>query len=539
MYKPTSVPWIVDLDDQGRLIRFVSTSSGGRRDRGKVFVVPSPGVRTSAIEANLLVDKAEYVLGLERDAKSAARHEAYVKLLRKCAEATGERDILLVLQFVQKFDPAAADLPEKITPESLVGFRVDGRFPHDSPSVQRFWAQHFALQQGSKIDCIVCGTSCIPVSRHPGNIKGIPGGQPSGMALISANEAAFESYGLEKSVIAPTCSSCAEKYLIAANDLIQNEQTHIRVGPLLYLFWTREKAGFSPVSLFTKPQPQEVKTLIASAWKGREYSSLDENLFYATALSASGGRVAVRDWLETTVGNVRTNLARWFVLQEIVDWKTGEDGDPYGLYSLCASLYRDANREMVANVPKTLLGFALHGGQLPKWLLFQAVRRNRAEQGVTRSRMALIKMVLLSEAKGREETLRQLETENVHPAYLCGRLFAVLEAAQRTAMPKINATIADRFFGTASSAPASVFGRLLRGAQSHLGKLRREKRGAYIAIQERLEEIQSKLRHFPAVLSLEEQGLFALGYYHQKAADRLAARNKKADQNQIPDEGEF
>jgi len=527
MYKVTPVPWIVDLDKQGGFIGFSRTSGGGKRDRGKQLTAPYPGARTSGIKANLLVDKAEYVLGLPKDDKSAARHDDFVELVRECADATGDAGVSAVLEFLQNMDPATLGVPEELTADQWVTFRVEGGFPTDSLKVQSFWANRFSSADGEqkkeKMNCIICGSKCIPVSPHPANVKGIPGGQTSGLAIISANSVAFESYGLERSVIAPTCATCAENYATAANALIQDENTHLRVGPLIYLFWTKQDSSFSPLAFFSKPEPDEVKALIKSAWKGRQYTSIDETYFYATAFSASGARVAVREWLETTVGNVKENLARWFMLQQLVNWDGGE-GEPYGLYPLCASLYRNANKEMAPNVPRALLRMALYGGSLPMWLLYQAVRRNRAEQKVTRPRMALIKMILLSGEKGKEDTMTQLEISNTTPAYLCGRLFAELEAIQRAAMSNANTTIADRFFGTASSAPASVFGRLIRGAQNHLGKLRKEKRAAYEALQQRLEEIQQQLPEFPAVLSLKEQGLFALGYYHQRAADRAGAK---------------
>jgi CRISPR-associated protein Csd1 len=133
-------------------------------------------------------------------------------------------------------------------------------------------------------------------------------------------------------------------------------------------------------------------------------------------------------------------------------------------------------------------------------------------------------MVLLSQAEFPEYTMTELEPNNADPAYLCGRLLAVLEALQRIAIPGTKATITDRFFGTASSAPASVFGRLLRGAQPHLAKLRKDSGGVYTAYQEKLEEIQKGLRRFPPLLRLQEQGRFCLGYYHQRAADRAAVR---------------
>lgn len=126
----------------------------------------------------------------------------------------------------------------------------------------------------------------------------------------------------------------------------------------------------------------------------------------------------------------------------------------------------------------------------------------------------------------------ELDVHNVQPAYLCGRLLAVLESAQRAAIPEAKATIVDRYYGTASTAPATVFGMLLQGAQSHLGKLERDKPGAYQAIQQRLEEVMAGLQGFPRVLNLQEQALFALGYYHQRAEHRAgikaAVANKAA-----------
>jgi CRISPR-associated protein Csd1 len=119
-----------------------------------------------------------------------------------------------------------------------------------------------------------------------------------------------------------------------------------------------------------------------------------------------------------------------------------------------------------------------------------------------------------------EDAMTEIDLENSNPGYRCGRLLAVLEEAQLAAMPGAKATIVDRFYGTASSAPASVFGRLMRGVQPHLGKLQRDRPGVYRAIQTRLEDVQAGLAGFPRILTLEEQGLFALGYYHQRAHDR-------------------
>ncbi len=117
----------------------------------------------------------------------------------------------------------------------------------------------------------------------------------------------------------------------------------------------------------------------------------------------------------------------------------------------------------------------------------------------------------------------QLNATHPNAGYQCGRLLAVLEDIQRLAIPGAKATIVDRYYGTASSAPIAVFSRLLRGAQPHLAKLERDRRGAWVALQGRMGEIMGRISTFPRTLTLEEQGLFALGYYHQRAHDRAQA----------------
>lgn len=131
--------------------------------------------------------------------------------------------------------------------------------------------------------------------------------------------------------------------------------------------------------------------------------------------------------------------------------------------------------------------------------------------------------------------MTQLNLDHPSAAYQCGRLLAALEQIQRLAIPGLNATLVDRFYGTASTAPASVFGNLLGGAQAHLSKLERDNKGAWVRLQSTLEEILGHIETFPRTLTLEEQGLFALGYYHQRAADNAAraagAQRKRAAQD--------
>jgi CRISPR-associated protein Csd1 len=115
-----------------------------------------------------------------------------------------------------------------------------------------------------------------------------------------------------------------------------------------------------------------------------------------------------------------------------------------------------------------------------------------------------------------------LDPAHPNTAYQLGRLFAVLEEAQRQALGRVNASIADRYYGSFSATPARVFGTLMRGARTHISTAHKLKKGFWI--DRRLEEIVAGLPEIlPATLRLEDQGRFAIGYYHERATRRPAA----------------
>ena len=143
--------------------------------------------------------------------------------------------------------------------------------------------------------------------------------------------------------------------------------------------------------------------------------------------------------------------------------------------------------------------------------------RVRAEQGaVTWGRAAIIKAYLIRNYMWEEgENYMGLNKESKEQAYVLGRLFSVLESIQLDANPGIKATIRDRYFNSACATPASVFPVLIKLKNSHMKKLEREKASSKIYYEQLLTEIIGKLDEYPKRLSLEEQGRFILGYYHQ------------------------
>ena len=543
LYASTPVAWIVALDSNGQplapqpISRMDSSTTRGKRG----LDMSAPDVqRSSGIRPLLLADNGEYTFGRARDPDKQARatkaHAAYRELLDRCAVETEEPAVLAVRRFYERGGADQLDLGEEWDYGLKVTFSVnqdgiDVR-PIDLPVVQEFWLSVNTPDSDTSDQCLVCGQRKPVLDRLQAKIKGIRGGQSSGTSIISANSEAFESYGLKASRIAPTCRECGEAFTRAANDLLAAENSRLTVGDATFIFWTRENVGFDFGSFMQEPNPGQVKALLDSVNRGRRADIEDETAFYAASLSASGGRTVVRDWIDTTVGGVAEGVARWFVLQRIADPRdedpAGEAPRPLSLFRLAVSTVRAAN-DLAVTTPRALFRAALTSTPVPMETAFQTVRRNRAEQGVSRERAALIKLVLLSQEtqQPKEDYMVALESEHSEPAYHCGRLLAVIESVQYAALGRVNATVVDRFYGAASSTPAVVFGALLRGAQPHLAKLEDRRRGG---LQNRLMEVCDQIHGFPKTLSLEQQALFSLGYYHQRAHDRAAAISRRVDQ---------
>jgi len=538
-YARNNVRYVIYLDGQGRLLSKEPVDLAGKENKaGQIRAVPY--VRRSGTQPPpmLLADHAEYTLGLVRPAKDGAtdkdiakaqaqapvRHRAYMQLLERCMVDTQEPAVAAVYTFLSSSPLAQLALGKDFAPTGTIEFVVDGRRVTELPSVRRFWADYNSKDEGAQtMQCVVCNRQRSALDRLPGVIKGIPGGNPTGTSLISANADAFESYGLEASQVAPICAECAEKFTNAFNVLLSSRTSRLYVQNVAYVFWARGATDLDINNMFDSPDPERVRELIDGARKGRFDEEFDTTPYYALALTANNARAVVRDWLDTTVGQVKIHLAQWFMRQSIVGGY-GEAPAPLKLYALAAATVRDPKKELSSQTTVTLLRAALTGSPLPDRLLQQVVRRCQVERDVNRPQAALLKLVLLSNhSEYAEDSMIGLQADHPDAAYHCGRLLALLERIQRRAADaKLNTTLVDRFYGTASSAPASVFATLLRGAQPHITKLRKAKQSA--GLEQQLEDVLAAIDTFPATLSVKRQGLFALGYYHQRAHDRAQAK---------------
>ena len=81
------------------------------------------------------------------------------------------------------------------------------------------------------------------------------------------------------------------------------------------------------------------------------------------------------------------------------------------------------------------------------------------------------------------------------------------------ANPGINATIKDKYFNSAASAPAGIFPVLNNLYQKHLRKL---ETGQRVYFDKQVSTLKGVLgESYPTRMTLAQQGSFDLGYYHQ------------------------
>lgn len=548
-FSEEKIGWILVLDKEGRLQDAVPNLTADKKPQPKLMSVPRPEKRTSGVKPNFLWDKTAYALGVEANKDKAQAKTEPVVPSEKTFEAFRQYhlDVLqheqdeglqALYRFLQHWQPAQfADYPcLSETPDANVVFALDkpSALIHKREAAQTLWAGRLKSDEAEQGLCLISGEKA-PIARlHPA-IKGVFGGQSSGGSIISFNKESFASFGKEQGANAPVSEVSAFAYTTALNYLLRRENGHcLTIGDASTVFWAEaadsETAAAAEdffADIMTPPddeqQSQKVFGILEQITKGRPLQEIAPDLspdtrFYILGLAPNAARISIRFWLDTTFGQLAANLAQhWQDLAlEPRPWKTAP--------SVWRLLLQTAVLGKSENISPVLAGEmmrAVIGGTLyPMSLLAQLIARIRADGDANGLRVAMIKAVLQRRfRKGliHEEVSMSLNTESRNTAYLLGRLFAVLERIQYQALGELNAGIADRYYGSASAVPFSVFPRLLSGAKHHLSRLRKDKAGMAVNLDKDLGEIIAMLPEtFPRHLSIDEQGRFAIGYYQQK-----------------------
>ncbi|MEV4254541.1 type I-C CRISPR-associated protein Cas8c/Csd1 [Spirillospora sp. NPDC049652] len=553
-YRQRAIRWVISIDQRGygHLTNLVTP------DAKAGVLMPAPYVtRTSGVAAMLVVDTLEYVFGVAKDdsakAQAAAdkRNDAYLELLHAWKNASGDPVAETVWDFFdqEKHLQLLGELPDDAPPSDLVAVRAAGEYAHQRASAVDFWGQVSRDRKSSGLQglCLSCHREGSLLKTVPDMIKSslIPVGVDSkgrpkrgrDAALISINTSAQGRGGQQQLGNTPLCEDCGAQVMAALNHLLSDARHRRRGDDSVLTWWLAEPAAEFDLMMIENPDPGQVNDLLKEIHSGGGRTRLDEGAFHALTLSANQSRVVVRDWLDAPLREIKQNIASWFDDHASVDvWSDGVHFVPLRQLVRASGRWDRGKKQYVPGtaihgLERALLHAALRGAAPPSHLVPQLLHRIRNDHRIDLPRVALLRLAL-TRPPFKEATMPGLDPGNTTPAYVWGRTFAVLEALQRRALPDVNATIRDRFFGLAMTQPEATMRLLRTNANGHIKKLTRSEktRPAGRALDNRLADLAALLdadKGLPSHLNARDQMKFILGYDHQRAHDAAAARAAK------------
>lgn len=548
-------PFIVIIDTEGCFVRFEKTQEGsGVTKTFKQYLVPTLGEKKgNGIKANLLWENIEYLFGIPVPTKTKPNPDAKrVRLQHECfrervnsvsgnciALVAAKKFVALDHSDVVLRDPLWLEVRE-LNQSLALSLVAAGPILDDKEVRDAVDKSRLVSVKGVKGLCLITG-STEEITRLEPPIKGVWGAQPMGANIVAVNNKneggnnagatpAFASYGKQQAFNSPIGKSAAFAYTTALNYLLSKDsKQRMQVGDASTVFWSSRETRFeSEVADFFSEPPKDdpdrgtraVESLFKSVQSGAFSVEEKDTKFYVLGLAPNASRIAIRFWIVDTIPGMASKFCQHF--EDIKIAHGPRDGDALSLFRLLVSTAVLGKSE---NIPPNIAGETmralLEGLPYPQTLLQAVVRRIRAEHEITHPRAALIKACLnrslrFNNPQKQEEMKVSLDLKNINPGYRLGRLFATLEKIQAEASPGINATIRDKFYGAASSTPVTVFGSLMRLKNHHLAKL--ENPGRRVNFEKLISEIVEGIADFPAHLTIEDQGRFAIGYYHQMQA---------------------
>lgn len=563
-FESKPVRWVIEVRADGTFKSVYDTNapqtvaaSSKRKPKleAKLMLIPRRAVRASGVRANFLVDNAKYALGMDGegktgDPKNKERHRAFIALLQEAQAAAPSPALKAVLIFLAPETERSACMTKLQTDfggfadNDLFSFEVNGESLHELEELRLYWSSQ---QTGNGVEavtsqCLMCGEERAVTPLH--NQIQIRGGSTTGVPVVSFNSDAFESFGWSGNANAPVCESCMTAYVEGIRRLTRarydNPRTGERVSPLntvlnddtTAIYWSEQATELVTAVPALRDNPKAVRDLLLSPLMGSQHSVNDANRFYCLVLTGTQGRAIVRRMHTGTVGELAANLERYF---QAIDVDRYDTTVPMPQFRLLQSMVLKGELKRLSPELGTELWLAaLFGTLLSRVFLSAVIGRNVAERAVSSERAALLQLYFSShrqssttgsperkESQTPEEPApaMSLNRESKDPAYLLGRLLSVLENVQTAAQgSNLNRTLVDRTFGAASTRPGVVFPQLIQTAQHHFAKAGKKAAGRAVNLDKQLGEILDGLDidGFASTLSVEQQGRFALGYYHQR-----------------------
>ena len=518
----------------------------GKKLRPRKLPVPAAEKKASGIKANFLWDVTGYVLGCNDNGKQERTdrcHAAFIELLKNSCDATdpGLKAVLAFLDERKGMEIATRDDWSEICGTNLV-FRLDGvpGFIHDRPAARKAWEACLAHRGTEDLgQCLVSGLERQPIARLHPSIKGVRDAQSSGASIVSFNLSSFGSYGKDQSFNAPVSQKAAFAYTTALNILLSRDSRQkMVIGDATYVFWAScrnpleaffadfidppTEATDSSVTQDDQQTTDEIRGLLKTIRDGRKATDflpqLDEDIqFYILGLAPNAARLSIRFWEANSLGTLLGRVGKHYDQLNIVRQFDYEPEFPPWWRLLCQTACLVKSENISPVLAGGMARAILTAARYPQNLLPVVLERIRAEHNVTYFRAALLKAYLLRNTSMKEVPV-SLDLNRTDRPYLLGRLFAVLEKAQEEAIPNTNATIKDRYLAAAAATPGQVFHMLLKNSANHIAKLKKdtERKGRAFYYDVMTQDIIAGFSDYPKTMKAEEQGLFMIGYYHQR-----------------------
>ncbi|UCM87059.1 type I-C CRISPR-associated protein Cas8c/Csd1 [Streptomyces marincola] len=559
-YRARTIHWVLRIAEDGRSAELQGEGPlpAKRRDQAMVEQVPYVQRSGTKVPPYLLVDSAEFVLGVAKSAdgggeaaaekaraEAARRHAAWRELA--LAWADGDRDDPAAVALRTYLTDPALRLPvdDRVDAKDVVALRVGTRWLHAMPSVQSHWAGEVRRRKGDRTErsglCLVCGEHAELLATIPEPVKkgAVPtaGGSNEGQ-LVSVNAAAQGREGITQLANTPICHACGGRSMAALNHLLASERHSRRFredGVLLW--WTREGSSDDVLSalLHDEIDVSVIARLVDSINVRPAPSAaegIDTDAFLGLTLGLNNARIVVRDWIDVPVREIREAWAHWFDQHGVFDgWNRTMRWTPLWLMALSCGRWtgdRYAKDSAPRGLEHELLRAALRRAPLPGRVLPRLLQRIQADQRIDTPRVSLLRLILNrpydSEGTAVAAAPEKLDETSTNPAYTAGRMFFVLEEVQGKALDNLNTSLRDKHFRTAMIAPLTTMTQLVANANAHFKRLKRDKPGTGWALYNQLTALHAGLREpFPQHLDPLGQAWFVLGYYHERQAALEAA----------------
>lgn len=479
------VSYAIELSEDGSVKAIIQLKNEIHRGNKSIWApstmcVPEHVTRTSGVSSYFLCDNAGRFLGisLKENKEDAIKYfnaakERHLAILDN-VDSKMARAICL---FFRNWKPEEAKENEAVCEHwddlndggNLV-FCMGKNFAQDDALIKKAWEESL---NGDKEEttgiCLVTGKR-DRIARIHKLINGVAGAQSSGAALVSFNAQSFESYGKEQSYNAPVGKYAEFAYTTALNYLLAQRDYKYQLGDSTVVFWSEsgEKEYQDTFLLSIDPSQdnqEEIKKVFDSLKNNRWVDLNDINMnpekkFYILCLAPNAARLSVRFFYQDSFGNILQNIAANYERMNIIR-PSFEKDEFLGVWRMLRETVnmKSNDKKPVSNMAAMVLQSILSNDRYPASLYTDVIMRIRAEQGnVTYGRAAIIKAYLIKNYKWKEgDKYMALNEACNEPAYILGRLFAVLEGVQKDANRDIKATIRDRYFNSACATPATVF----------------------------------------------------------------------------------